>query len=80
MMMLVVTVPLGMYMGLGGNTTYTFNGKTFELGEKFLVNVPLDVINDLTLPDFSGLLTETGIKYIILFSIIGALELSLIHI
>ena len=74
MMMLLVTVPLGMYMGLGGNTTYTFNGKTFELGEKFLVNVPLDVINDLTLPDFSGLLTETGIKYIILFSIIGALE------
>ena len=74
MMMLVATVPLGLYMGLGGNTTYTFNGKTFELGEKFLVNVPLDVINDLTLPDFSGLFTETGIKYVILFSIIGALE------
>ena len=74
MMMLVVTVPLGIYMGLGGRTTYTFNGKTFELGEKFLVNVPLDVINDLTLPDFSGLFTETGIKYVILFSIIGALE------
>ena len=74
MMMLVVTVPLGIFMGLGGSTTYTFNGKIFELGEKFLVNVPLDVINDLTLPDFSGLFTETGIKYIILFSIIGALE------
>ncbi len=74
MMMLVLTVPLGIYMGLGGRTTYTFNGKTFELGEKFLVNVPLDVINDLTLPDFSGLFTETGIKYVILFSIIGALE------
>ena len=74
MMMLVVTVPLGIYMGLGGTTTYTFNGKIFELGEKFLVNVPLDVINDLTFPDFSGLFTETGIKYIILFSIIGALE------
>ncbi|MDC0207187.1 SulP family inorganic anion transporter [Nitrospinae bacterium] len=74
MMMLVITVPLGIFMGLGGRTSYTFNGKTFELGEKFLVNVPLDVINDLTLPDFSGLFTETGIKYIILFSIIGALE------
>ena len=74
MMMLVVTVPLGIYMGLGGSTTYTFNGKIFGLGEKFLVNVPLDVINDLTLPDFSGLFTETGIKYVILFSIIGALE------
>ena len=74
MMMLVVTVPLGIYMGLGGTTTYTFNGKIFELGEKFLVNVPLDVINDLTFPDFSGLFTETGIKYVILFSIIGALE------
>ena len=74
MMMLVATVPLGIFMGLGGSTTYTFNGKIFELGEKFLVNVPLDVINDLTFPDFSGLLTETGIKYIILFSIIGALE------
>ena len=74
MMMLMATVPLGLYMGLGGNTTYSFNGKTFDLGEKFLVNVPLDVINDLTLPDFSGVFTETGIKYIILFSIIGALE------
>mgnify|MGYP001407502270 FL=1 len=74
MMMLMATVPLGLYMGLGGNTTYSFNGKTFDLGEKFLVNVPLDVINDLTLPDFSGVFTGTGIKYIILFSIIGALE------
>ena len=74
MTMLLITVPLGIFMGLGGNTNYTFNGKIYDLGEKFLVNVPLDVINDLTLPDFSGLFTATGIKYVILFSVIGALE------
>jgi len=74
MTMLLITVPLGIFMGLGGNTNYTFNGKIYDLGEKFLVNVPLDVINDLTLPDFSGLFTATGMKYVILFSVIGALE------
>jgi len=74
MVMLLVTVPLGIYMGLGGTTTYIFHGKTFELGEEFLVNVPLSLINDLTLPDFSGLATETGVKYVLLFAIIGTLE------
>jgi len=74
MLMLLITVPIGMMLGLGVEGSYTFNSQVFQLGEKFLVNVPGNLMNAVTLPDFSGITTETGIKYIVLFAIIGSLE------
>lgn len=56
---LVVTVPLGIYFGLG---------------EKHLVNVPSNMFDAVTFPDFSGIATATGVQYIILFALIGTLE------
>lgn len=74
MLMLLIIVPLGTFLGIGVEGTYTFNSQTFELGQKFLVNVPGNLLNAVTLPDFSGITTETGIKYTLLFAIIGTLE------
>ena len=59
LVVLLITVPLGMH---------------FELDKKFLVDVPMDMFGAMTFPDFSGVATATGIKYIILFSLIGSLE------
>lgn len=59
LVVLVITVPLGIYYGLG---------------QEFLVNVPRNMFGALTFPDFSGIATGTGIKYIILFALIGSLE------
>ncbi|MDE0103606.1 MAG: SulP family inorganic anion transporter [Bryobacterales bacterium] len=56
---LIFAVPMGMRYGLGG---------------EFLVNVPSNMFGALTFPDFSGVLTATGVQYIVLFSLIGSLE------
>jgi MFS superfamily sulfate permease-like transporter len=74
MVVLLVAVPMGMYFNLGQPHTYAFNGRNFNLGPDFLVNVPANLFNALTFPDFSGTFTLIGLKYIILFSFIGSLE------
>ena len=74
MLMLLIIVPLGIFMGVGVDGSYTFNSKAYDLGPSFLVNVPGNLLKAITLPDFSGITTETGIKYTLLFAIIGTLE------
>ncbi len=74
MLMLMITVPIAIFLGIGEKGSYTFNHQIYELGEKFLVNVPSNLLNAITFPDFSGITTETGIKYTVLFAIIGSLE------
>ncbi len=74
MLMLMITVPIAIFWGIGEKGSYTFNNQIYELGEKFLVNVPSNLLNAITFPDFSGITTETGIKYTVLFAIIGSLE------
>ena len=74
MTMLLITVPMGLYLGIGEERSYSFNNQVYQLGEKFLVNVPSNLFNALTFPDFSGLATGTGIKYVVLFALIGSLE------
>ncbi len=59
LVVLLITVPLGLHYGLG---------------PEFLVSVPLNMFGALTFPDFSGVLTATGAKYITLFALIGSLE------
>ena len=74
MLMLLITVPMGTVMAIGLEGSYTFNNQIYELGQKFLVNVPGNLLKAVTFPDFSGVVTETGIKYTVLFAIIGSLE------
>jgi len=74
MVVLLVTVPLGMYFEIGREHTYSFSGREHVLGPDFLVNVPQNMFTAITFPDFSGLATSTGWKYVILFAIIGSLE------
>ncbi len=59
LVVLLVTVPMGLH---------------YELASKFLVDVPLNMVGAVTFPDFSGIATVTGVKYIVLFSLIGSLE------
>ncbi|MEE4245639.1 MAG: SulP family inorganic anion transporter [Kangiellaceae bacterium] len=74
MLVLIITVPLGVYFNVGTEQTVTFAGKAAVLGPKYLVDVPNNMFTALTFPDFSGVLTKTGITYIILFSLIGSVE------
>ena len=74
MVVLLITVPLGLYFEIGHEHTYSFRGSEFSLGPGFLVNVPQNMFSALTFPDFSGVVTGVGLKYIVLFSLIGSLE------
>lgn len=74
MLMLLIVVPLGMFMEIGLEGSYAFNSEIYESGKNFLVNVPGNLLDAVAFPDFSGITTETGIKYTVLFAIIGSLE------
>ena len=74
MIVLLITVPLGMYFELGQQHTYSFAGRDYSLGSHLLVDVPLNMFSALAFPDFSGVATAIGWKYIVLFALIGSLE------
>ena len=74
MVVLFVAVPLGLYFNLDQEQTYTFNGQEYPLGKAFLVAVPENMFSAITFPDFSGVTTGIGVKYIIMFALIGSIE------
>ena len=74
MLVLLIAVPLGMYFDIGREQIISFGGQDHTLGSRFLVNVPSNMFSALTFPDFSGVFTAVGIKYIVMFSLIGSLE------
>ena len=74
MVVLVITIPMGMYFNLGEEHTYSFGSRNYSLGEHLLVDVPDRMVSAITFPDFSGLGTYTAWKYIMMFALIGSLE------
>jgi MFS superfamily sulfate permease-like transporter len=74
MLVLLLAVPLGMYLDIGTAQTYTFAGQEHTLGPRYLVDVPDNMFNAVVFPDFSGVMTSVGIKYIVMFSLIGSVE------
>lgn len=74
MLVILAAVPLGLYFNLENEHTYSFGGHLFGLGPKFLVNVPNNMLNAVTMPDFSALQTVAGWKWVMMYALIGSLE------
>jgi MFS superfamily sulfate permease-like transporter len=74
MLVVLVTVPLGIYLDLSHDHTYTFLGHEYQVGEKSLVDVPNNMLSAITLPDFSGLMQPKAWKWVVMFALIGSLE------
>jgi MFS superfamily sulfate permease-like transporter len=85
LVVLVFAVYAGLLFNLDKNHTYLWPNSFFdpehplayEIGPRFLVDMPEVLKNPseaFFLPDFRGVLTWVGLKYIILFSVIGSLE------
>lgn len=53
---------------------YVWNLKTYDLSEKYLVNLPTNFLAGITFPDFSKILTGISVQYIMMFALIGSLE------
>lgn len=74
LVVLVLGMGLASFFDLDHVHTYSFAGWKYELGEQFLVTVPKSVIAAVTFPDFSGVMTVNGAKWILMFTLIGTLE------
>jgi len=80
MVVLLATVPLGMYFDLLHTHSYSFHGHTYELGESYLVNMPdrvFGMFDYITTPDFrafDGSHIMTALPWVFMFFVIGSLE------
>jgi MFS superfamily sulfate permease-like transporter len=74
MVVLLISMFLGQYLDLDHAHSYIFAGREYELDNRFLVNVPDSILAAVTFPDFSGVATAAGIKWIVMFTLIGTLE------
>ena len=80
MVVLLTTVPMGMYFDLLHTHTYSFHGHTYELGETYLVNMPdrvFGMFDYITTPDFRAFDSAhmlTALPWVFMFFVIGSLE------
>lgn len=79
MIVLLATVPMGVFFDLLHKHTYTFHGHTYQVGESYLVNMPdrvFGMFSFITTPDFSVFTSHPGtaIQWSMMFFIIGSLE------
>lgn len=85
LVVLAVAIGLGLAFDLEHRHTYLFpdsffdlnHTAEFEVGPRFLVDMPEVLQNPseaFAVPDFRGLATATGLKFLLLFTLIGSLE------
>ena len=80
LVVLLVTVPMGMYFDLLHEHGYEFNGHHYKVGESFLVQMPdrvFGMFDYITFPDFSAYAPEhlgNSMLWIMMFFVIGTLE------
>lgn len=75
LIVLLVAVPLGRLFDLEHEHSYLFlDHHQYTIGPKYLVTLPDNLFAAMSFPNFTGLLSWTSIKYIIMFALVGSLE------
>ena len=74
LLVLLVSVPLGLYFDLLHDHHYVFAGIEYEIGPKYLVQLNKTMFESITAPDFSQILTWTSMQFVLLFALIGSIE------
>lgn len=74
LVVLLATVPLGLWFGLDQAHTYSLQGHAYQVGPQYLVQLPGSLLGAIAFPDFSVVASSTSIKYVIMFTLVGSLE------
>jgi MFS superfamily sulfate permease-like transporter len=74
MVVICLAVPLGLYFDLDTHHSYSFGGYIYDIDSDMLVDVPDSLFEAVTFPNFAGLWTLNGWKWVIMFALIGSLE------
>ncbi len=74
MVALLLTVPLGLVLHFSDAHTYTLANHTYELGPSYLVQLPGNLLDAVTFPDFSVVTSAASLKYIVMFALVGSVE------
>jgi MFS superfamily sulfate permease-like transporter len=74
LIVVLLAIPMGMFFDLSHEHTYSMLGQEYQLGEKFLVNVPDSLFKAITFPDFGALQYPAAWKWVVMFALIGSLE------
>jgi len=77
LVVLAVAVPLSAMFHLGAAHVYYFGGHPFEVGPHYLVQLPGHLVDSISFPDFSVILSGISIKYIVMFALVGSIESTL---
>lgn len=71
---LLIVIPLSILWHLHDAHSYTLFGYDFQVGPKFLVNIPDSLWQSLVWPDFSALKEAVAYKYVAMLALVGSLE------
>jgi MFS superfamily sulfate permease-like transporter len=78
LLVLLVAVPLGMWLDLARDHSYSFLGHEYRIGESFLVKVPGNLLAAVTTPDFAAFTSAatrlTACWWVVLFAVVGSIE------
>jgi MFS superfamily sulfate permease-like transporter len=74
MMVLLLAVPIGLYFDLDHEHVVKYLGHEESVGPRFLVDIPSNIAQAIAFPDFRGIFTATGVKWVVMFMLIGTLE------
>ncbi|MFY1832377.1 SulP family inorganic anion transporter [Myxococcus fulvus] len=74
LVVLAVAVPLAWVFDLEHAHTFTFSHTVFSVGPEQLVNLPGNLLGAMTFPDFAGAWSLVGLKYVVMFALVGSVE------
>lgn len=76
MLVLLIAVPLGFLFDLEHPHHYTLDvtHADYEIGPRFLVTLPDSLMNAITFPDWSEVMSAISIRYIVMLTLVGSLE------
>ena len=74
MVVLATAIPLGFLFDLEHQHLYKWWSHNYELGPKYLIQLPGSLLASLAYPDFSQIGSAVSIKYIVMYALVGSIE------